>query len=120
MSEKNDTSTPDVPTPAQLAARQADREAEAEIVAALLHRAMLQHVNTPTATVGGATSGLLTHLNRHLDAILSYYAAKGDTEALVRYQAEFLRLLQLIAENIASFTVPSLIETPGSGKVTVN
>lgn len=120
MAEKNDTSTPDVPTPAQLAARQADMEAEAEIVAALLHRATVQHISTSTATAAGTTSGSLTYLNRQLEAILSYYAAKGDTEALVRYQAEFLRLLQLVAEHVASFTVPSLIETPGSGKVTVN
>lgn len=117
MDGTNDTQ---MPTPGQIAARQADLEAETEIVAALLHRATVQHISTPTATVAGTTSGSLTHLNRQLEAILSYYAAKGDTEALVRYQAEFLRLLQLVAENVASFTAPSLIETPGSGKVTVN
>ena len=111
MDDRNLTQTPEQ----VMAARQADLEAETEIVAALLHRAMLQHVNSPAATVGGATSGSVTHLNRQLEAILSYYVTKGDVEALVRYQSEFLRMLQLVAENVASFG-----PADGSGKVTVN
>ena len=48
---------------------QADMEAEAEIVAAMLHRTLVGHIGNPNATISGTTSGLFTHMLRQFQQL---------------------------------------------------